>query len=108
MLGVALSLASLGLAASEPRLRAAVLASAVVLVAWGWGAIRLAQLASTSLTSRIGTAGWSVAEADEPSRLGPFDQRMKALVLRWGSLRVHEPVLLELPLGRSRPQGARL
>jgi competence protein ComEC len=31
---------------------------------------------------------------------------MKALVLRWGTLRPHEPVLLELPLGRAPPQGA--
>ena len=33
---------------------------------------------------------------------------MKALVLRWGTLRLHEPVLLELPLGRAPAQGARL
>jgi hypothetical protein len=33
---------------------------------------------------------------------------MKALVLRWGTLGVHEPVLLQLPLGRSPPQGRRL
>ena len=47
-------------------------------------------------------------EVDEPPRAGAFDQRMKALVLRWGTLAVHEPVLLQLPLGRSPPQGARL
>ena len=29
-------------------------------------------------------------------------------MLRWGTLAVHEPVLLQLPLGRSPPQGARL
>src|SRR5262245_4422939 len=108
MLGVALSLASLALAASEPRLRAAVLASTVVVVAWGWGGIRLARLAISVLTSRIGGVEWAVAEVGEPSRLGTFDQRMKALALRWGNLRTHEPVLLELPLGRSPPQGARL
>ena len=108
MVGVAVALASFGLAASEPRLRAAVLAAAFLVVAWGWGGTRLAQLDSSVLTSRIGTVEWAMVEVEEPSRLGTFDQRMKALVLSWGTLRVHEPVLLELPLGRSPPQGARL
>jgi competence protein ComEC len=107
-LGAAAALASLGLVASDSRLRAAVLASAVVAVAWGWGNLRLAQLDRSVLTSRIGTAEWSVVEVEEPPRTGTFDQRMKALVLRWGTLRAHEPVQLELPLGRSPPAGARL
>jgi competence protein ComEC len=107
-LGVAFALASVGLVASEPRLRMALLAATVVVVAWGWGGMRLAQLDNSALSSRIGTAEWAVVEVEEPPRLGTFDQRMKALVLRWGYLRVHEPVLLELPLGRSPPQGARL
>src|SRR6476659_5072502 len=33
---------------------------------------------------------------------------MRVRVLRWGTLRLHEPVLLELPLGRAPPQGATL
>jgi competence protein ComEC len=108
VLGVAVALASVGIAASEAHVRAVVLGAAVVLAAWGWGGVRLAQLDRSVLASRIGTAEWAVVEVEEPPRLGTFDQRMKALVLRWGSLRVHEPVLLELPLGRSPPQGARL
>jgi competence protein ComEC len=107
-LGTAGALALIGLAASAPRFRVAVLASWVVIVAWGWGGARLTQLDSSVLASRIGTAEWAVVEVEEPPRLGTFDQRMKALVLRWGGLRVHEPVLLEFPLGRSPPQGARL
>jgi competence protein ComEC len=107
-LGAAGALASIGLAVSVPRLRAAVLASAAVVVAWAWGGARLAQLDTSVLASRIGAAEWAVVEVEEPPRPGTFDQRMKALVIGWGSLRVHEPVLLELPLGRSPPQGARL
>jgi competence protein ComEC len=107
-LGAAVALTSVGIAASVPRLRAAALGAAVVSVAWGWGGLRLAQLDRSVLASRIGTAEWAMVEVEEPPRLGTFDQRMKALVVRWGSLRVHEPVLLELPLGRSPPQGARL
>ena len=107
-LGAAAALAALGLAAPGSRLRAAALASAVVVVAWGWGSMRLTQLDHSVLASRIGTAEWAVVEVEEPPRPGSFDQRMKALVLRWGTLRVREPVLLQLPLGRSPPQGARL
>ncbi len=107
-LGVAVALASVGLAASEPRFRAVALACAVIAVAWAWGGERLVQLDGGVLASRIGTAEWAVVQVEEPPRLGTFDQRMKALVLRWGSLRVGEPVLLQLPLGRSPPQGARL
>jgi competence protein ComEC len=106
--GVAAALASVALMASNPRLRAAALAAAVVAVAWAWGAARLAQLDHSVFASRIGTAEWAEVEVEEPPRLGTFDQRMKALVLRWGTLRAHESVLLELPLGRSPPQGARL
>jgi competence protein ComEC len=104
----AAAFASVGLAASSPRIRAAALASAVIAVAWVWGSARLAQLDRSVLASRIGTAAWALAEVEESPRPGSFDQRMKALVLRWGTLRAHEPVLLELPLGRSPPAGARL
>ena len=70
--------------------------------------MRLGQLDHSVLASRIGTAEWAVVEVEEPPKLESFDQRMKALVSRWGTLRLSEPVLLELPLGRSPPEGARL
>jgi competence protein ComEC len=101
-------LGALGIAAAQGRLRRAVLAAAVVAVAWGWGSARLAQLHHSALASRIGTAERAVVEVAEPPRPGSFDQRMRAVVLRWGTLRLHEPVLLQLPLGRSPPEGARL
>jgi competence protein ComEC len=107
-LGVAGALAAVGLAAPLPLFRVAALVSAVAVVAWGWGGVRLAQLDRSVLAAQIGTAEWAVVEVEDPPRRGAFDQRTKALVLRWGSLRVHEPVLLELPLGRSPPQGTRL
>jgi competence protein ComEC len=98
----------LALVVSEPRLRLLVLASAVTAAAWGWGSLRLAQLDRSVLAPRIGTAEIATVEVEDPPRVGEFDQRMKALVLRWGTLRSHESVLLELPRGRSPPQGARL
>jgi competence protein ComEC len=102
----ALFLGLIGLAAAGPRFRWALLAAAVVAVAWAWGSFRLSQLDRSELASRIGTAEQAVVEVEEPPRAASFDQRMKALVLRWGTLRPHEPVLLELPLGRAPPQGA--
>jgi competence protein ComEC len=107
-LGVAAILALLGLAAGDSRSRRAAVAAALVALAWGWGSVRLAHLDRSVLAARIGTFESALVEVDEPPRPGSFDQRMKALVLRWGTLRTHEPVLLELPLGRSPPRGARL
>ncbi|HJQ74552.1 MAG TPA: ComEC/Rec2 family competence protein [Gaiellaceae bacterium] len=107
-LGVAAVLGAVGLAAVDPRVRWPALALALVAGAWGWGSIRLAQLDRSVLAPRIGTFEPALVEVEEPPRTGSFDQRMRALVLRWGTVQVHEPVLLELPLGRAPPQGARL
>jgi competence protein ComEC len=104
----AVGLGLAGLVASQPGFRLAMVASAVLIAAWGWGSVRLAQLDHSVLASRIGAAERTVVEVEEPPRVGSFDQRMRAVVLRWGALRLHEPVLLQLPLGRSPPQGARL
>jgi competence protein ComEC len=107
-LGASGVLVGLALAAADPRLRMALMAAAILVGAWGWGSIRLAALDRSVLASRIGTAEHAVVEVEEPPKADSFDQRMKGLVLRWGTLRLHEPVLLELPLGRAPPQGARL
>ena len=95
-----------GVAVARAHVRWALLASALVALAWGWGSFRLSHLDDSVLSARIGTAEQAVVEVEEPPRPGSFDQRMKALVLRWGTLRPHEPVELELPLGRSPPRGA--
>lgn len=108
ILGAAGFLALLGLAASDRRFRLLLGASAIVAGAWGWGSMRLGQLDHSVLASRMGTAEWALVEVEEPPKAESFDQRMKALVLRWGTLRLREPVLLELPLGRSPPEGGRL
>jgi competence protein ComEC len=105
-LAAAVLLGAFGLAITGEHARWAMLAAALVVLAWAWGSLRLAQLDRSMLASRIGTAEQAVVEVEEPPRQGSFDQRMKALVLRWGTLRLHEPVLLELPLGRAPPQGA--
>jgi competence protein ComEC len=107
-LGLAALVASAGLAAAPARLRLALVASAVLVAAWGWGSVRLGRLDHSALAPRIGTAERALVEVEEPPRAGSFDERMRAVVLRWGTLRLHEPVLLQLPLGRAPPEGARL
>jgi competence protein ComEC len=102
------ALAACGFAVGSARFRWGGLALAVAVGGWGWGSLRLAELDRSVLASRIGAFERALVEVDEPPRQGSFDQRMRAVVLRWGTLRPHEPVLLELPLGRAPPQGARL
>jgi competence protein ComEC len=99
---------ALALTAGGVRLRWAAVTVAVAIGGWGWGSIRLARLDRSVLAPRVGTVEHAVVELEEPPRPGSFEQRARAVVLHWGLLRVHEPVLLELPLGPSPPQGARL
>jgi competence protein ComEC len=103
---VAFVLVSVGFSAASLRGRLVLLAAALVALAWAWGSFRLSQLDRSVLAARIGTAEPAVVEVQEPPRSGAYDQRMKALVLRWGTLRPHELVYLELPLGRAPPEGA--
>ena len=105
---VAACVGALALSLGDARKRCVAAAATVALVGWGWGSMRLAQLDRSVLVARIGTVERAVVELDEPPRAGTFDQRARAVVLRWGTLRPHEPVYLELPLGPSPPQGARI
>jgi competence protein ComEC len=107
-LGAAGALGGLGLATGDERFRRPALGVALVAVAWAWGSMRLGELDRSALASRIGTFEPALVEVEEAPRPGTFDQRMRGVVLRWGTVQLHEPVLLELPLGRSPPLGARL
>jgi competence protein ComEC len=75
---------------------------------WWWGSRRLDTLDRSVLLARVDTAERAIVETEETARVGSFDVRVRALVLRFGALRPHEPVLLELPAGRAPPRGARL
>jgi len=104
----AAALLALAAAASHPNAAIAVAALALAVAGWGWGSARLTAIDRSVLAPRIGSTERAVVEVEEPPRSGSFELRMRALVLRWGELRPNEPVLLELPLGRTPPQGARL
>jgi len=101
---VLLALALLG----GGRAPLAAAACALALLGWWWGSERLASLDASLLRPRIGTAARAVVELAEPPRAGRFEIRVRAVAVRWGALRLHEPVLLELPPGRAPPQGVRL
>ncbi len=96
----------LGLLASVVSTRRIVLAAGLVAVGWLWGSVRLDAIDRSPLSARIGTAERTRVVVTAEPRRGRFDIRAPALVLRFGSLRVHEPALLRLPLQRAPPQGA--
>jgi len=70
--------------------------------------VRLHQLEHSALLSHVGEGGRALVVTEEPPRVGRFDVRARAQVLRWGSLRPNEPVLLKLASGHAPRQGTRL
>jgi competence protein ComEC len=86
----------------------AAVACVVALAGWLWGTERLQMLDRSVLLPRVGTAARAVVEVQEPPHPGRFEIRVRARAVRWGTRRLDEPVLLELPVGRAPPQGARL
>ncbi|HEY1368927.1 MAG TPA: ComEC/Rec2 family competence protein [Gaiellaceae bacterium] len=93
---------------SDASRRLALVALALLLVGWWWGSARLEALDRSVLRPQVGRAERALVEVDAVPRETTFAVRVTARVLRFGDLRVDEPVLLELPQGRAPPQGARL
>jgi competence protein ComEC len=91
---------------AEPRARVAALALGLLLAGWWWGSARLDVLDASVLAAHVGEAEPSVVVVTGPARNNGFELRIPARMLRFGSLAVHEPLLLQLPAGRSPPQGA--
>ncbi|MGH2899383.1 MAG: ComEC/Rec2 family competence protein, partial [Solirubrobacteraceae bacterium] len=81
---------------------------ALTVAGWWWGSRRMRALDHSVLRPRVGTAERALVVTEEPPRIGKFDVRARVLVVRFGFLRPHEPALLQLPVGRAPPQGARL
>jgi competence protein ComEC len=109
--GILLVLAALFVAASVAlgsRHRLALLAGALLIGGWWWGSERLDALDRSPLAARVGTAGRARVILTAPPRTGRFDARAPGLVVRFGALRVREPVLVRLVRGRAPPQGALL
>jgi competence protein ComEC len=86
--------------------RIAAIAVALAGAGWLWGAFRLDSLDRSVLAARIGHVDRTVAEVIAPARRGLFELRVLVHVKSFGAFFIHEPALLELPLGRAPPQGA--
>lgn len=99
---VVAALASTGL---EPASRPLALIAGLAVLGWWWGSARLDRLDHSMLASYVDTSERTVLTVTGEPRHSRFELRMPAQVKRFGRLRPHEPVLLELPLGRSPPQG---
>jgi competence protein ComEC len=78
----------------------------VAVLAWWWGSVRLDALDHSVLAPQIGTAGRAVAVTTAEARVGLYDQKQFAHLRSYDGRTVGERVELELPLGRSPPQGA--
>ena len=91
---------------ADPRARILVAAFALLLAGWWWGSARLNALDSSVLLPHVGETAPAVLVVTGPSRSNGFQLRVPARMRRFGALAAGEPVLLELPVGRSPPQGA--
>jgi len=98
--------AALGTVLVRPAARAVLLAVAVVLAGWWWGTARLDAFDRSLLAAEVETSAAAEVIVTGPARHTAFAIRVPAEVRRFGDLRVRERILLELPVGRSPPQGA--
>ncbi len=92
--------------ATAPIARVVLLSVALALGGWWWGSARLDALDASVLLPRVGEAERALAVVTAPARGGEFDLRVPATLTRFGPVGLREPVLLDLPVGRSPPQGA--
>ena len=77
-----------------------------MLAGWWWGSVRLDALDRSVLVPEIGHSARATVVVTGPARKTPFAIRVPAEVRRFDSRALRERVLLELPVGRSPPQGA--
>jgi competence protein ComEC len=103
-----LVLAAGSAAALDGRARSAALALACTAGGLWWGALRLDALDRSLLAQRIGSSAQAVVAVTGPARRTLFNRRMPAEVRRLDGEPLRERTMLELPLGRSPPQGALL
>jgi competence protein ComEC len=93
-------------AAVVPRARLPACVLALTLAGWWFGTERLGALDRSLLEPELGRSEAVTAVITGPVRKTPFALRVPAEVRRFGGRALNERVLLELPVGRSPPQGA--
>jgi competence protein ComEC len=90
----------------EGPARFACCAVALVLAGLWWGSVRLTALDRSVLAAHVGEVARVRAAVTGPARRSRFNVRVPAQVWRLDRRDVREAALLELPRGRSPPQGA--
>jgi competence protein ComEC len=103
---VPLALAGLAAALAMPRLRPFALTAAALAAGWSWGSLRLEAFEHTRLAAEVGHSGAAEVVVTGPARRTEFAVRVAAEMRSYRGVAVRERVLLELPVGRSPPQGA--
>ena len=98
--------AAAAVATFAPRARLPACALALALAGLWWGSARLDALDRSVLLPELGRSGAATAVVTGPVRTTRFALRVPGEVHRFAGRTVRERVLLELPLGRSPPQGA--
>jgi competence protein ComEC len=91
--------------ADTPLARFLLVALALCLLGWWWGSGRLAVLDRSPLHPEVGRAGRALVTVTAPPRRSRFAIRVQGRVTWFRDRRVDEAVQLELPVGRSPPQG---
>jgi competence protein ComEC len=104
VLALVVAVAAAAVISAEVRLPACALA--LVLAGWWWGSARLDALDRSVLAPEIGRSASATVIVTGPARKTPFALRVPAEVRQFDSRTLRERVLLELPVGRSPPQGA--
>ena len=79
---------------------------ALLLAGWWWGSARLDVFDQSLLGHEIGRSAPVEAVVTGPARRTEFALRVPAVTRRFGVEHVRERVLLQLPVGRSPPQGS--
>ncbi len=98
--------AGIGAVLSRDVRRIALAGVALALLGLCWGSLRSDALERSVLAGRLGDSEQSRVVVTGPASTTPFSLRIPAEVLRFGTERVRERVLLELPPERAPPQGA--
>ena len=95
-----------GVAITDARLRIVVFAVGLVLAGSWWGSVRLTAIDRSPLSAEIGRAATARVVVTGPARHSRYTIRLPARVEQFGDRELRESVLLELPVGRSPPQGS--
>ncbi len=89
-----------------PRRRLLAWSLVLALAGWWWGSARLDAFDRSLLAHDLGRSGSVEAVVTGPARRTEFALRVPAVTRRYGNQNLRERVLLQLPVGRSPPQGA--